>query len=334
MSPELRLTSLIPVYNDWVVAGMLLKQLEETFSRIRVRPRVLIINDGSSQPVPVPCITWQPQHLDRIEVLELYRNFGHQRALCVGMVHVYLENRSDAVLIMDADGEDDPREIPALWQLFLNEDQKKMVFAARGRRMEGIVFKISYLIYRTIHRIFVGFDVRIGNYSVLPFSALETLVRSGHLWNHYAAAAIKSRLGVTSISVDRAKRLQGQSRMGFVGLVVHGLSAMSVYSDTVGARLLLLLGILFALGMAGLVAVGILTLVSPAHTLPLWLPMASGLLVLLLFQILVLALLFTFGVLATRATPEFIPLRQCPEFIKGIVRVDSREECSASNENC
>jgi hypothetical protein len=319
-----RLTILIPVYNDWTVAALLLAELDRTFAKTDTRPRVLLINDGSSQPVPSPFITWRPTSLERIDVLELYRNLGHQRALCVGMVHVYLENAADAVLIMDADGEDDPREVPSLLKRFMEEDQRKMVFAARGRRMEGFVFKLFYQIYRTIHRVFVGLDIRIGNYSVLPFSALETLVRSGHLWNHYAAAAIKSKLGLETISIDRAKRLQGHSSMGFVGLLIHGLSAMSVYSDIIGARLLLLLGILFTGGVGALGAVALFGLVAPYHV-PAWVPVASGLLLLLLFQILMLALLFTFGVLATRATPEFIPLRQCPEFIKRVTRVDVSE---------
>ena len=61
---------------------------------------------------------------------------------------------------------------------------------------------------------------------------------SSELWNHYAAAVLKTRLPYTSVPTIRGRRLQGDSRMGFVSLAVHGLSALSVFSDTLGVRLL------------------------------------------------------------------------------------------------
>jgi hypothetical protein len=114
-----------------------------------------------------------------------------------------------------------------------------VIFAERGRRAEGIAFKTFYQLYRLVHRALVGFDIRIGNFSILPTRNLDTLLVSSDLWNHYAAAVIKSKLPCAFVRVDRAKRLHGQSSMGFIGLVVHRLSAMSVFGDTIGTRLLM-----------------------------------------------------------------------------------------------
>ena len=79
----------------------------------------------------------------------------------------------------------------------------------------------------------------MGNFSVIPRERLASLVVVSELWNHYAAAAMRSRQPFCTIPTRRAERLDGESKMNFVGLVVHGLSAISVYSDIVGVRLLI-----------------------------------------------------------------------------------------------
>jgi hypothetical protein len=84
-----------------------------------------------------------------------------------------------------------------------------------------------------------GISVRVGNFSILPRSYLGTLVVLAELWNHYAAAVFRSQLRFTMIPIPRGRRIAGTSRMNFVSLVTHGLSAVSVFADVVGVRLLI-----------------------------------------------------------------------------------------------
>ena len=74
---------------------------------------------------------------------------------------------------------------------------------------------------------------------MIPRERLSCLVASSELWNHYAAAAFASRQPYATIPTRRATRLDGRSKMNFVNLVIHGLSAISVYSDAIGVRLLI-----------------------------------------------------------------------------------------------
>ena len=78
----------------------------------------------------------------------------------------------------------------------------------------------------------------MGNFSIIPRPRLASLVVVSEMWNHYAAAAFKSRQPLCTVPTQRAKRLDGKSKMNFVNLVVHGLSAISVYGELVGIRLL------------------------------------------------------------------------------------------------
>jgi hypothetical protein len=316
-----RLTVLSPVFNDWEPAAMVIQELDRVAADLGIHPRVLLINDGSTERVTSPFLPSALRALCRIEVLNLHRNVGHQRALCIGITHIYRENATDAVIVMDGDGEDAPRDIQALLERFFAEDCQKVIFAARAKRMESLVFKLFYHLYRAIHRLLVGFDIRFGNFSILPVNALATLVRSSDLWNHYAAAAVKARLPITTILIQRASRLKGRSKMNFSSLVIHGLSAMSVYSETIGARILIALSVLFGMGV---LALGTVIFIRLGTNLAIagWTTMAVGLLLLLLLEILIIGLLFTFGVLATRGARSFFPLNDCPDFVLDVNRID------------
>ena len=100
-------------------------------------------------------------------------------------------------------------------------------------------FAVFYHLYRHLHRALTGVRVRVGNFSILPFAYLSTLVAMSELWNHYAAAVFRSKLAFRMIPIPRGTRIAGSSKMNFVALVSHGLSAISVFGDIVGVRLLI-----------------------------------------------------------------------------------------------
>ena len=221
---------------------LLVERIDSVFGEYALSGHLLFIDDGSLESLPDQFPETPPRNIQQIQSVELRTNLGHQRALCVGLVHLAQSELAGPVVIMDADGEDAPSDITRLLEKFVGEDKRKVIFAARGLRAEGFLFKFFYKLYRTIHRLAVGFDPRFGNFSVLPASILERLVVSSDLWNHYAAAVVKMKLPYATVPIDRSRRFVGESKMGFVGLVVHGLSAMSVFGDTVGVRLLILCG--------------------------------------------------------------------------------------------
>jgi hypothetical protein len=307
----------IPVYNDWEVANLLLRQIDSVCAKSGLSPAVLLVNDGSTMPLPEGFLAWRKEALRRVDVLDLYRNLGHQRAICVAMVHVCQDSPDAAILVMDADGEDPAQQIPSLIRAYLDRGQREAVFAARRRRLEGFVFRTFYQLYRLLHLLLVGADIRVGNFSIVPPALVARLVRSSELWNHYAACVIKSKLPMTMIPLDRGKRLRGRSKMGLVGLVLHGLSAMSVYSDTIGVRILILTCVLLGIGLVTLISVAVLRL-STNWGIAGLAANVVGLTLVLMFQVLIICLLFTFGVLASRGGQVFIPIRDCPHFVLGV----------------
>jgi hypothetical protein len=305
---------LIPIYNDWAAVGLLLPSLDSVLARHGLVADVLLVDDGSTADAPDnwPIGTWDA--LRRIELLSLRRNVGHQRAIAIALAFVDQRMTPAALVVMDGDGEDAPEDIPRLLACLCENRGPAVVFAERTRRSESLMFQFFYTLYRWAHLFLTGIPVRVGNFSIIPSSQLRRLVVVSELWNHYAAAVFKSRVPRASIPTVRARRLEGESQMNFVGLVTHGLSAFSVHSALLGVRLLVATAALIvtmAIGLLVLLAIRLFTSLA----IPGWTSTVAGILLVLLFQAVAFASFFAFLVLHARSQPTFIPLRDYEFFV-------------------
>ena len=309
---------LIPVYNDWESVSLLLQGLDSVMAKEEIRAEVLLIDDGSIKPSQL--IMRAQKAISKVDILHLRRNLGHQRAIAIGLAFIHCNRPMNAVVIMDGDGEDRPLDVPRLFEKFEQEKGQKIIFAARARRSEGTVFCFLYHLYRLVHRILTGISVRVGNFSILSPLAVSQLVIVSELWNHYAAAVFKAKMPYATLSTNRGKRLAGQSSMNFVGLVTHGLSALSVFGDIIGVRLLIgaiISALLFAGGVVPLLATRLVADVA----MPVWVLYMGGVLLLLLFQALSMSFLLVWLLLNTRASTTFVPLRDYTYFVQSVTKV-------------
>ncbi len=313
-APPLKLVLLMPVFDDWPCARLMIQKLDAALATSPVTARVLLIDDGSPSQPAAPFLSEPLKNLRGVERLRLRRNLGHQRAIAIGLSFLAAERDCDAVLVLDADGEDSPDDVPRLIQKFLELNGTHVVFAERARRSERFTFRICYQAYRVLHRLLTGLAVKVGNFSILGRAHLGTLSVASDLWNHYAATVFKVRLPVAFLPTARAPRLAGESKLNFVSLVVHGLSAMSVFAETVGVRLMLGIGALMALSLALVVVVTVVRLGTPL-AIPGWATSAAGLLLILALQLFTLVVGLTFSVLFNRNNLTFLPVRDYRFFI-------------------
>ncbi len=228
---------------------------------------------------------------------------------------------------MDGDGEDSPADVPRLLDAFEETGAERVVFAERARRSEGIAFRLCYKMFKIVHRLLTGIPVRVGNFSVLPFRSLRRLVVVSDLWNHYAAAVHKARLPLATVPTKRASRLAGKSRMNFVALVIHGLSAVSVFGERVGVRLLVSTGALIGLTLLALIAAVAIRL-GTEIAIPGWATSTVGLLLVILFEMLIVSIAFVFIVLSSRESSTFLPIRDFHHFVDEFTVISSARATS------
>lgn len=230
----------MPVFNDWSSSTGLIEQINRELQNLSMQANIFIVNDCSTTP---PDFTGQSAlpAVREVNVIHLLRNLGHQRAIAIGIAYL-AENLPDPgiVVIMDSDGEDDATYIKAMLEKYHECNKTRVVFAERQKRSENQLLRAFYHVYRLVHYLLTGNRIRFGNYSLLDIKHIRSLSTSEELWTHYAAAVVSLRIPHVGIKTNKSQRIDGSSKMNFTNLVIHGLSAISVFGDKAFVRLLML----------------------------------------------------------------------------------------------
>jgi polyisoprenyl-phosphate glycosyltransferase len=316
-----RIVIVTPVYNDWESFNQLVPDIDKYLCTRSVRVKVVAVDDGSFQEPSLTDHDWGQMHVvNSVEVLRLTSNQGHQRAIAIGLSKVAADAEADVVIVMDCDGEDRPQDIGALLDAHL-KTPNAIIAASRATRSEGAAFILFYAFYKRCFRAMTGKSIDFGNFSMIPMSLLTRLVHLPESWNHLAGTIVRSRLPIVRVATDRGLRYAGQSSMNLVSLIIHGLSGISVFSDTVFVRLLLmacLLGVGTMLIAVVLVTLRLLTDWTP----PGWTSTTIVSLVIVFMQALMLSGGAIFMQLQRRSSPTVIPARVAPDYILDCIHLD------------
>lgn len=313
----------VPVFDDWPSLGRLLADLDALPPGDGVQLSVLAVNDGSLSPLPardMPAIS----RLRRVEVLELACNLGHQRAIALGLAHAARMADVDVVAVMDGDGEDRPEDLARLLSAYHAVTASTVVVARRCKRSESMLFRIAYRGYKALFRLLTGRSIAFGNFSLFSHAVAVRLAHSADVWNHLAAAILRSRLPLLAVPVERGKRYEGRSKLDLVSLLVHGLSAISVFADRLFARLAVA-----CLGLCGLAFLGAITVIvirtSTDWAIPGWASSVAGLLLVVFMQAVMLPLIAAFLLLSNRAQATVIPAAMLESLVFRVIRLASAD---------
>jgi glycosyltransferase involved in cell wall biosynthesis len=99
----------IPVFNEREALEPLLAEVEEACARMGRRWEVVVVDDGSTDGSS-EVLERLARERRPIRLVRLRRNFGKSAALRAG----FDQTCGEVVVTLDGDGQDDPREIPAL----------------------------------------------------------------------------------------------------------------------------------------------------------------------------------------------------------------------------
>ncbi|NWF47986.1 glycosyltransferase [Hydrogenophaga sp. D2P1] len=273
-----------PVYEDVEACSRLFKELADQFND---RLFVVAVDDGSvRQPLDVGCL--EAAGVKGV-VIKLKRNVGHQKAIAIGLSYVSDKIGPDQrVVVMDSDGEDMPATIPTLLEQ-LQRDDVDVAVAHRKSRVETWRFKLFYAIYKRVFKVMTGRPISFGNFMALKRASVKRLVAMQELPIHVAGAVLASKLRTGVCPLDRGPRYAGQSKMNFVGLVLHGFKGLMVFAEDVLVRVGIACGLIAALSVAGAGTAVALKVIG--YSSRGWFSVAIGILILMFMQTGALALM-------------------------------------------
>jgi polyisoprenyl-phosphate glycosyltransferase len=119
----------VPAYNEAANLEALYEEVRRILDVAPVTWQFLFVDDGSRDSTPRILAALREAD-ERVHWLRLARNFGLQGALAAGLAHA----RGRAVIIMDADLQDDPAALPAFIEAWKRGGD--VVYAVRTSRRE------------------------------------------------------------------------------------------------------------------------------------------------------------------------------------------------------
>ena len=160
-------TFLLPVYNDWESTKILLSQKEKYLKNIKNNYKFLIINDNSSEKIEYNFKN--KKFFKEIKILNLNKNIGSQKSIATGLKYLSKnhKNKNEKFIIMDSDGEDDPKKIKEIIKLVEKNKKLQIITMNRTIRKESLFFSILYEIHLIITFLITFNYIRFGNFSFL-----------------------------------------------------------------------------------------------------------------------------------------------------------------------
>ena len=236
----------VPCYNEEEVlpetARRLREKLEQLMGEGKISPqsRVLFVNDGSRDG------TWsviQGLHRDcpLFSGVDLSRNRGHQNALLAGLMTA--KDRSDMVISMDADLQDDINAVDAMVDKF--HEGCDIVYGVRSSRARDSFFKRTTAegFYRVMN--FLGAETVFNHadYRLMSRRALEGLAqfREVNLFLRGIVPLIGYNAGY--VAYERGERFAGESKYPLKKMLSFALEGITSLS-TKPIRYITLLGFL------------------------------------------------------------------------------------------
>jgi glycosyltransferase involved in cell wall biosynthesis len=241
----------IPVYGCASCLVVLNRRLTHILKQLTTRYEIIYIDDHS-QDEAWTVIKRLHRTENRVIGLRLSRNFGQHHAITAGIDRV----KGQWTVVMDCDLQDSPEDIPLLFQ----QAQKgyDVVFARRTNRQDGYFKKIPARIFHTVFAVISGMsgDPTIGNFGIYSQQVIHQLKQNAEQ-NRSFLQAVKW-LGFRQATIDskHSHRFDGRTGYNLKKLMTYAIDCVTAYSDA-----------------------------------PLWLPLVTGLILLLLSGISVILLM-------------------------------------------
>ena len=131
----MNISVVIPLLNEKESLRELTNSLIDVMESYNFSHEIIFIDDGSSDN------SWNiieelSSKSDTIKGIKFHRNYGKSQALHAG----FLESQGKVVFTMDADLQDDPKEIPAMYDMIMN-DNFDLVSGWKKKRFDSVIFK-------------------------------------------------------------------------------------------------------------------------------------------------------------------------------------------------
>ncbi len=207
---KIRLSVVIPVYNEKESISHLYKKLNDTLSGLKMRYEVILIDDGSIDGTYNELLKIHKKN-SSFKIIRLRRNFGQTSAMSAGFDH----SSGEIIVTLDADLQNDPKDIPKILNK-LDEGYDIVRGWRKSRQDKAITRRFPSVVANKMISSLTG--VYLHDYGCTLKAYRREIIENIELYGemHRYIPAIASWMGVkvAEIPVTHHSRRFGKSKYG------------------------------------------------------------------------------------------------------------------------
>ncbi|MFH1287800.1 MAG: glycosyltransferase family 2 protein [bacterium] len=215
----------VPVFNEKSNLIILHERLTKVMENFGKSYEIIFIDDGSKD------VSWnivEQLHSkdNNVKGLKFSRNFGHHVALTAGMDI----SKGDAVILMDADLQDQPEEIPVLYKKF--QEGYDVVFGIRKERQHNLLKRITSKIFLFFMNRIVDSDVPINShiFRIMSRRIVDTIKQFRERERFITGLISFVGFKQTGVKIKHGKRFSGKTKYGLGKLIMLALNTLTSFS--------------------------------------------------------------------------------------------------------
>lgn len=201
-------TVLMPAYNEAENLVEVIPAVAAMLDGLGRSWEILVVDDGSNDGTRS---AMDGLRSDQVRYVRLRRNSGKSAALSVGLKQAHGSN----IVLMDADGQDDPAEVPKLLAA-LDAGSVALVTGRRAVRNDRFVKRNTSKVYNGVTAKVTGVPGKDFNSGLKAMTAElgDSLEMYGELHRYIPVLAVWNGFSVEEIDVEHHERLHGKSKFG------------------------------------------------------------------------------------------------------------------------
>lgn len=238
LSGSLKYSVVIPVYNEVENVRLLYARLTEVMNNLKEPYEIIFIDDGSSDG---SYQTLKELHREdnRIKAISFTRNFGQHIAITAGLDH----SKGEIVILMDADLQDKPEEIPKL--LAKLDEGYDIVYSRPAQRKDTLFKRMTSRIYlfmlsKLTHE---AINPEIPSFRVMTRRVVDYFNQCEERSRFFGGMVAWLGFPYAVIPVEHDKRFAGKTKYNLARMLKLGLEGVISFTD-VPLRLIGRLGLL------------------------------------------------------------------------------------------
>lgn len=184
----------------------------------------VLVNDGSPDDSLLVAIELSRSD-DRIKIIDLSRNFGHHKAIQVGLSHA----TGDYVFLIDCDLEEEPELVTLFWKT-LHEHEADLVFGVQNQRKGQWFERISGSVFYKLFNLFSDLTVEENLLTIRLMSRRYQMNLIKFMESHPVYFGLAALTGFKQKSISIHKKDKGRSTYSLRKKLSLMLNAITSFS--------------------------------------------------------------------------------------------------------